>query len=282
MTLEHKSPSVGVGGNDVRRVNRAGVLGRLPQEADREVIAALLDAGDMMRAAFSRPVSHGEKARYELVTEVDKQVDAVISARLKSRYPNRPVYSEESGGRHAAAGDRWILDPLDGTANFVFGVPHFGVSLSLEDTRGIAQAYAYNPIAEEFYYTHRGLGASLLNGRPIRVSQTVALSEAVVVMGFSANFPNIQRYHDEWPHLFQRSRKALGLLSPALNLCNVARGRIDAFIDFGSNMEGHAAGALIVANAGGVVANYDHSPWDHLSEGVIAWNGRLETFERSR
>ena len=149
----------------------------------------------------------------------------------------------------------------------------------MEDEHGVAQAFVYNPISDELYYAHRGLGVSLLNGHPIRVSQVAVLSEAVIVMGFSANFPNIQRYHDQWAHLFQRSRKALGLLSPALNLCNVARGRIDAFVDFGSSMEGHAAGALIVGNAGGLAINYDNAPWDHRSEGVIAWNGHLSLRE---
>ena len=95
------------------------------------------------------------------------------------------------------------------------------------------------------------------------------------MFGFSANYDNITRYYQEWPHAFGSSRKGLGALAPALNLCNLARGRIDAFIDCGSAMEGHAAGALIAAQAGGTVTNYDGTPWDHSSQGVVATNSQV-------
>jgi fructose-1,6-bisphosphatase/inositol monophosphatase family enzyme len=98
----------------------------------------------------------------------------------------------------------------------------------------------------------------------------------LVVFGYSANYKNIEKYYEKWHVIFDTCKKGIGFLSPALNICNVARGRIDCFIDFGSSMEGHAAGALILKNAGGIIYNYDLTEWDHTTNGIIAINNNLK------
>ena len=106
----------------------------------------------------------------------------------------------------------------------------------------------------------------------ISVSENEDISNCLAVFGFSANFDNIQRYYKEWSCIFDNAKKAMPLMSPALNICNVARGRTDFFINFGSSVEGHAAAAFILKNAGGIVYNYDFSEWNHNIKGIIATN----------
>lgn len=134
----------------------------------------------------------------------------------------------------------------------------------------------YNPITEELFEASENRSGAFCNNNPINVSATNNLKDARIVFGFSANFKYIIKYHSEWGEAFDNCRKGLGLLSPAMNLCNVARGRIDAFIDFHCSMEGQAAGGYILKKAGGKMLDYDKSPWNHSETGVIATNGCLE------
>ena len=242
----------------------------------RERIQSILrDAGEILEAAFGRAVAHEVKAPGDLVADVDRQVEEFLISRIAQAHPCKSFWSEEAGSVGPTTESRWILDPLDGTANFIAGVPHFGISVALEQAGRIIEGYVYQPITDELYHASEASDGGFLNGKPIAVSGTDALSDALVVFGFSANMTNIRRYHEEWVNVFDRCRKGLGLLAPALNLCNLARGRIDAFIDFGSSMEGQAAAALILQRAGGTVQNYDRSPWDHRTVGVVATNGGL-------
>lgn len=151
---------------------------------------------------------------------------------------------------------------MDGTANFIFGVPYFCTYIALEKKGKITLAAVYNPITEELFETYEGKFGVFCNGVPINVSDIKLLQNARVVFGFSANFKNINRYHSEWSSVFDNSLKGLGLLSPAMNLCNVARGRTDAFIDFGCSQEGQIAGGYILEKAGGKILNYDKSQWN--------------------
>lgn len=162
------------------------------------------------------------------------------------------------------------------TANFIFGVPYFCTSVALEKNGVISLALVYNPVAEELFEASDEMPGAYCNGIPIEVSTIGRLKDARVVFGFSANYRNINRYHSEWGMAFDNCLKGLGLLSPAMNLCNVARGRTDAFIDFGCSMEGQAAGGYILQKAGGQLLNYNKCKWDHCETGIVATNGNIE------
>jgi fructose-1,6-bisphosphatase/inositol monophosphatase family enzyme len=243
-------------------------------DADRNLIDVLLDVGQRITAFYGERSRGDLKEPGELVTAVDTEADRLLVEAIRSLYPDHGVFSEESGGS-AASTRRWIVDPLDGTTNLLFGVPHFGISLAREVDGVVVQGLVYNPMTEELFYADVESRGAYLNGQKIHVSQTAKREEALVALGFSATYRNIRRYYEEWPAAFDSTRKAVGLLAPALNLCNVAAGRIDAFIDFGSSVEGHAAAAFLVERAGGLVMNYDRSRWDHRSRGVVATNGAL-------
>ncbi len=239
------------------------------------VRAIIINAGKILRDKYMSSFMIHEKEKRHLAADVDMEVELFLKEQLYKIDASIEFYGEETGGAETE-NQRWIVDSLDGTANFIFGVPYFCTSIALERESRIVFAAVYNPITEELFEAYEEKSEAYCDCIPISVSKTSLLQEARVGFGFSANFKNINRYHSEWGIVFDGCLKGLGLLSPAMNLCNVARGRIDAFIDFGCSMEGQAAGGYILQKAGGSLLNYDRSTWKHYETGVIGTNGHLE------
>jgi fructose-1,6-bisphosphatase/inositol monophosphatase family enzyme len=236
----------------------------------------VINAGNELKRQYYSIQASRAKEKFDLVTESDLLIENMIVQELKQRYPDDSIYGEEMGVIEGNGHNRWIIDPIDGTADFVFGVPYFAISVALERNGEICEGYVYNPISEEFYYSTKDQKKSFLNDEEIQVSTTGNIPDALVAFGFSTNYEKITQYYRQWECLFENSKKGLPLITPALTLCNVARGRIDIFIDSGCSMEGQAAAGLIVKNAGGHVYNYDCSDWDHRSKGIIASNGIMD------
>lgn len=240
-----------------------------------EIREIIVEAGKILKDKYMSSFMVHEKEKGHLAADVDAEVELFLKEQLCKIDLSIGFYGEETGGTESG-NPRWIVDSLDGTANFIFGVPYFCTSIALEREGRIILAAVYNPVTEELFEAYEEKSGAFCNGVPIHVSTTSLLHEARVVFGFSANFKDINRYHSEWGTVFDGCLKGMGLLSPALNLCNVARGRIDAFIDFGCSMEGQAAGGFILQKAGGKMLNYDKSSWNHCETGIIGTNGRLE------
>ena len=233
------------------------------------------EAGELLKARYRKTQRYETKARYELVSEADTEVEALIIKRLRSAYPDDAMYSEESGETVGASTSRWIVDPIDGSANFIAGVSYFAISIAREQGGAVVEGYVFNPVSDELYHATRESEGASLNGEPISVSTTTEIEDALVAFGFSAKMAAITEYHTRWRHVFEYCRKGLPLIVPSLTICNVARGRLDAFIDFGCSMEGQAAASLILAKAGGVIRNYDLSDYDHRTTGAVAANATL-------
>jgi len=252
-------------------------------DMNRRIEAILREAGTMLADRFRQGDTVSEKERFHLVTTADREVEQLLADRLRSTFPSDGFLGEEGGETAGDSGARWLVDPLDGTTDFVMGKPYFAVSLAREEHGRISEGYVYNPISDELYFSTQDTGTSYLNGNPISVSRTTDLREALVVFGFSARMDRIRRYYQEWPWIFEGCRKAVGWTTPALTLCNVARGRIDAFIDFGASSVGHAAASFILKNAGGIVRSYDLTEYSHCAEGVIGCTpGLLEEITAKR
>ncbi len=229
----------------------------------------LREAGKVLAERFREGDRVSEKERFHLVTESDRDVEQLLVDRLRRLFPSDGFAGEEGAGVVGSSGARWLIDPLDGTTDFVMGKPYFGISLAREEGAQIVGGYVYNPISDELYFSTRESGASFLNGKRIAASRTSDLREALVVFGFSARMERIRRYYEEWQPIFDGCRKGVGWTTPALTLCNVARGRIDAFIDSGADSFGHAAASFILRNAGGAVRSYDLTAYDHRRQGVV-------------
>ncbi len=194
------------------------------------------------------------KRQNDFVTEVDRAAEDAIIAILREAYPDHAILAEESG-ESGESDYRWIIDPLDGTTNFIHGMPQYAVSIALEHRGQMQSAVVFDPVRNELFTASRGRGA-FLNDRRIRVSRRAKLSEALVGTGFPYRvFDHVDAYLGMFRDLME---KTSGLRRPgaaALDLAYVACGRFDAFFEIGLSPWDIAAGSLLVSEAGGLVGN---------------------------
>lgn len=227
-------------------------------------------------------VKIARKQRNDFVTEVDRAAEAAIIGALKQAYPDHAFLGEESGhlpGKGGAAPAQaenvWIIDPLDGTTNFIHGLPQYCVSIALMQKGVVTQAVVYDPNRDELYTASKGRGA-FLNDRRIRVTQRDRLDEALVGTGFP--FRRLEDL-DRYLAMFRLvSEKAAGLRRPgaaALDLAYVAAGRYDAFFEIGLMPWDVAAGSLLVTEAGGLIGTLSGDGDPLFAEQVLAGTPKL-------
>jgi myo-inositol-1(or 4)-monophosphatase len=241
------------------------------------------EAGARLREFFAQGVETEYKGDVDLVTVADRTVEKLIRGRLGEAFPEHGIYGEE-GTRERLEGEfRWYVDPLDGTTNFAHGFPQFCVSLGLEQRPAgiepgqdgtLVAAVIYDPMRDELFTAERRRAARL-NGKPIRVSRTPELAEALVATGF----PSRKRHDSPNVHFYQeftlRSHGVRRAGSAALDLAYVASGRLEAFWEFKLNPWDTAAGILLVEEAGGRVTDFSGGPFRLDSREILASNGLI-------
>ena len=210
-----------------------------------------------------------------IVTEMDRQAEALIVETIAGRFPDHAILAEEGGGRGGSATHRWIVDPLDGTTNYAHGMPFFAVSIALEIDGTVALGVVYDPNRDECFTVRRGHGA-FLNGAPLRVSDTPTLDESLLSTGYPYDIRKIRDNNlAEHAAFMVRCRSVREMGSAAINLALVAAGRLDAFWELKLGPWDVAAGCLMVEEAGGRVTTPDGGPVDLAAPAVVASNGRI-------
>lgn len=195
-----------------------------------------------------------DKGPRDLVSVADKEAEAYLVEAIQEAHPEDGILGEEGSSIEGTSGRRWILDPLDGTTNFVHGLPFFCVSIGLEGPDGIEHGCVYAPVLGEMFLASRGEGATL-NGEPLAVTEQAELGRALVSTGFAdARTRDVLRL-DRFERILNRVASVRRLGSAALDLCYVARGWFDGFFEWNLNAWDVAGGALIVQEAGGVVTD---------------------------
>ena len=229
-------------------------------------------AGNVLRA-WSSKFTVREKSRSNLVTEADFAAQQVIHDFLRGRYPQHGFHGEE--GLNEVRPDspyRWVIDPLDGTTNYVHGFPYFAVSIGMEFEGRLVVGAIFDPTRDEMFLAARGTGATL-NRRPLHVSDVTQLGQAMVVASLPvATHPDdiaVQRFLRMLPHAQSVQRTG----SAALNLAYVAAGRLDAFWSTSLKPWDMAAGVVLVEEAGGRVTRLDGSPFQLEEPNLLAANG---------
>ena len=237
---------------------------------------AIREAGRKLRDAYGTNARYREKERYHLMSDLDLEIDTFLTTRVRDAFPDDGVYSEERDELPSESGDRWIVDPIDGTAYFIFGIPFFSISVAKESHGDIVEGHVFNPISDEYFFSDRASGTSTLNGAAIRTSNTSSIAEGLFAYGFSVNPRQIELYLRRWSTIIGAMKKGIPQICPALSICNVARGRIDAFFDSGCSFEGQAAASLILKNAGGAMYDYLGTEYSASTKGGIFTNGNLQ------
>ncbi len=219
-------------------------------------VRAAREAGRVITRNFNRidRLTVADKGRNDFVTEVDRNAEAAIIEVLREKYPHHAILAEESG---AQAGNEfeWIIDPLDGTTNFLHGLPQFAVSIALKVKGRLDIGVVYDPISEEMFTASRGEGA-LLNDHKIRVSNRKSLDGALLGTGLPyRDFSFMDNYMGMLKDLAQATAGIRRPGSAALDFAYVACGRTDGFWELGLKEWDFAAGALLVREAGGLVTD---------------------------
>jgi len=265
-------------------------------------IEAASEAAKLLRKNFGSTLSVNQATHYDLKLEMDVRSQQLIAKIIMGDFPEHCILGEEESTGNPNADVRWVVDPLDGTVNYFYGIPHYAVSIAAQvrkagtpGTGATTTADAtsgdapYNdsewetvmgvvlaPEIDELFVTERGKAATL-HGRPIQVSNRTQLSEAIVAIGFYKNADTMNSSLHDFGRIMHKVRKIRLTGSAALDVAYVACGRFDAYIEYGIKLWDIAAGQLILENAGGRVQSQPAS--EPHSFNVRMWNGKIPLHE---
>ncbi len=240
-------------------------------------VAAARRAGDLMVRQLNRldSLSVDLKGRNEFVTQVDRAAEQVIIEYIHKHFPDHAILAEESGAQ-GASDHQWIIDPLDGTTNFIHGFPVFAVSIGLAVKGRLEHGVVYDPLRQEIFAASRGQGAQL-DERRIRVSRCTQLERALIGTGFPyrSDTSATDRYLAMLKAVIETTSGVRRPGAAALDLCYVAAGRLDGFWELGLQPWDMAAGSLIIREAGGRVSDFDGGDSYLQSGSIIAGNPKI-------
>ena len=235
---------------------------------------ALVEAGHVLKRAIDRPKDIRYKSPASLVTETDKNSERLIIKIIKRKFPNHSILSEESAPQGNSP-CKWIIDPIDGTANFAHSFPAACISIAYEEAGTVKMGGVWNPFIQEWFWAERGKGASL-NGKRIRVSKIKTLRESLLVTGFPYDRVTRAGYYLKFMKAFMVTTHGIRRLgSAALDLCYVACGRFDGYWEFKLHSWDQAAGALIVEEAGGELSDFSGRPMNIYGKQTLATNSHI-------
>ncbi len=232
------------------------------------------EAGALLRDEFHTVREVNEFAAHDIKLELDVRSQALIEARLLVAFPEDAFLGEEGVTGRADAPRRWVVDPIDGTVNYFYGIPHFCVSIALQQGAEMVLGVIYDPMRDELWEAARGRGTRL-NGRPVQVSDRARVEEAVVSVGFAKTAATIDSGLPLLQKLAYRARKCRMMGSAALDMAYVACGRLDAYIEQGISLWDLAAAWVIVEEAGGRLEQEERTDQPGKIS-VLASSGRID------
>jgi myo-inositol-1(or 4)-monophosphatase len=237
-------------------------------------VGAARAAGDLLRHEFHKPQRVNSAEAHDIKLEIDVRTQDLITTLLLKNFHDHALYGEEGIVGDQASEHQWVVDPLDGTVNYFYGIPHFCVSIALRFKGEIIVGVIYDPMREEIWTAQKGEQPQL-NGRAFRVSERADLAEAVISVGLSKTGATIEAGLPLLQQMIHRARKCRLLGSAALDMAYVACGRMDAYIEQGISLWDIAAGWILVETAGGTV---DLRPRADMKDkySVVASNGVIE------
>ena len=234
-------------------------------------------AGEILKENFGRVPQEAvrKKKQNDFLSFVDEESEKKIVEIIQAEFPSHAVLAEESGGSGPENEYMWIVDPLDGTTNYLTGIPLFAVSIALQYQNELVLGVIYDPIRDELFSAEKGRGA-FLNGSSIQVSGKVSLNESILATGFPFKTKQflpqyLQVFHD----IFERSIGIRRMGSAAVDLAYLAAGRFDGFWEIGLSPWDTAAGTVLIREAGGQISDFwngSNFVWNNY---ILASNGRI-------
>ena len=240
------------------------------------LLKATLEAGKIIQRYFNGTFKINNKEGINnLVTEVDKFSEDKIIEIIREHFPGHSIISEEVGELIQDSDYQWIIDPIDGTVNFAHGIPICCVSIALKHKEDLLLGAVYNPMMNELFFAEKGKGATL-NGIPIAVSTKTDFKKACLVTGFPYKWPESKEHPIKvFERFIMEGLPIRRLGSAAIDLCWVACGRFDGFWEYNLSSWDVAAGYLIVQEAGGIITNFEGSPYNVFERETLATNGLI-------
>ena len=237
-------------------------------------IKAARAAGALVRENFGQPLKVNVEEAHDLKLELDVRTQALITELLLEKFPDHAILGEEGNAENTSTAFEWVIDPIDGTVNYFYGIPHFCISIALREKGEIIVGVIYDPMRDELWHAELG-GKAYLNDKPIEVSRSTDISQSVVSVGMSKTMAELEVGLSIFQDLLARARKCRMMGSAALDLAYVATGRFDAYIERSVNWWDIAAGVLLVNCAGGRLS-IAPSAVQNGKLSVIAWNGKID------
>lgn len=238
-------------------------------------VSAARSAGDLLRSHFgSKDLDVSAFEAHDIKLDLDVKSQDLITQMLLAHFPDHALYGEEGIAGNPDSEYQWIVDPIDGTVNYFYAIPHFCISIALRKGEEIILGVIYDPMRDELWQVEAG-GEPTLNGKVISVSPREKLSDAVMSVGFSKTQATINAGMPLLEHYVKRARKCRLMGSAALDLAYVACGRLDAYIEQAVSLWDVAAGKLLVERAGGQFEMETRQD-NPQKISVRAWNGRID------
>ena len=220
-------------------------------------IEAARAAGKLLRDNFHQPHDVNVFEAHDIKLELDVRSQALITGILLGRFPDHAIYGEEGIAGNQQSPLQWIVDPIDGTVNYFYGIPHFCISIAVREKGEMLAGVIFDPMREELWEVERG-GPALLNGAPCKVSTRSRLGDCVLSVGFAKAAATIDAGLPLFQKMVYKARKCRLMGSAALDMAYVASGRLDAYIESSVSLWDVAAGKLLVEAAGGKVELHPH------------------------
>lgn len=247
----------------------------MPSDIETVAVRAARAAGRIHLSRLRRISIVRKSNALDLVTEADREAEEAVIRIIRRAFPSHEILAEETGVSAERSEHRWIIDPLDGTTNYAHGFPQFCVSIGYERRGKMEFGVVFDALKKECFVASRGKGARL-NGSPIHVSKTPTLETSLLCTGFPYDRRERRRFYlCFWEYFMTRVQGVRRAGAAALDLCNVACGRVDGFWEFGLKAWDVAAGSLIVQEAGGRVTNMDGTSLELTGGRILATNGKL-------
>jgi myo-inositol-1(or 4)-monophosphatase len=246
-------------------------------EFEAVAVEAARAGGEVLRTRFADRgrLSVTTKARHDYVTEVDHEAEAAVVDVLRKHVPEHAILAEEGSRGAAGSAYRWIVDPLDGTTNFIHGVPTFAVSIGLTDADGLLAGSVFDPCRGEMFHARRG-GGAFLNGEPIACTQVDELDAALIATGFPfRELDRLPAYLDAFERFVRATSGLRRAGAASLDLAYTACGRYDGFFEIGLSPWDLAGGAMLVSEAGGRATDVHGGSGFLKSGSIVAAGSRL-------